>query len=349
MKNITTACGVIGGLLLIGTSSGAQETAQGAAHAPRMARLVQIDGARAQGRAPARGARPPLGPEVTESFSRTVKLGSKNGFELATGLGQVTITGTSGDDVRIEAVKRVRHQNADAGRALLQRVAVRISERGGLVEALTEITRAGQPVFVDYTISLPSRAAVGVKTFGGDIRVTNVKGELRIEAAGGNITLSSVGAIRKAKTLVGTVTITDAEGDDINAETTSGTLQVRNVRAESIELGAVTGNIIVSDVRCDRCTMKTISGNIEFTGPLVPGGRYDMQSNSGNVRLVPTGPASFDIEARTYGGKINSEFPLTASPGNPSREGILRGSYGDESGAILSLTSFTGSVTVARK
>ena len=46
MKNITTACGVIGGLLLIGTSSGAQETAQGAAHAPRMARLVQIDGAR---------------------------------------------------------------------------------------------------------------------------------------------------------------------------------------------------------------------------------------------------------------------------------------------------------------
>jgi DUF4097 and DUF4098 domain-containing protein YvlB len=227
---------------------------------------------------------------------------------------------------------------------MLQSVQIRITDRGGIIEALSEFTGRGA-VFVDYNVSLPTRASVTLKTFGGDIRISNVRGELRVETANGNVTLASVGRIRRARTIVGSMTITDAEGDEVNAETTAGALQVRNVRADTMELGTISGNLTVADSRCERCTFKTISGNIEFTGPLTRGGRYDFQSTKGNVRLVPTGPVSFDLEARTFQGRPQSDYPLKAMT---AREGTLRGSYGDEGGAVVSITSFSGTVAVVR-
>jgi hypothetical protein len=331
------------------TAPAAGQNASAGAGEPPVARLAQADAPRGARPGSQRAGRPPAAPEVTERFSRTVRLGAKEGFELATGVGQVVVTGTSGDDVRIDAVKRVRNANSDAGRALLQSVNIRITERGGLIEALTEFSGRREPVFVDYAVSLPTRASVSIKTIGGVIRVTNVKGELRAEAASGDIVLSSVGSIRRAKTLAGNVTISDTEGDEVIAETTVGTLQLRNVNARTVELGTVSGNMVVTDAQCERCTLKTLSGNIEFVGPLTRGGRYELQSNSGNIRLVPTGAPNFDLEARTFGGQLLTEFELKPDTTSPARQGTLRGSYGEEAGAILSLASFSGNVSIVRK
>lgn len=343
MKHLTCTLGALSALILMAapvSANGAPAWADAAA--------PQADGGQPPGPAPGRGGprgqRPPLAPEVTETVTRTVKLGPRNVFELATGVGQITLNGTSGDDIRIEAIKRVRHPNPETARGMLANLGVRITERGGLVEAVTEGRGS-----VDYTISLPMRASVGVKAIGGDIRITNVKGELRVETTNGRVTMSGVGSVRKAKTFAGDVTISDADGEEINADTPGGTLQLRNSRARSVELGSVSGNVFVVDTRCDRCAVKTIKGNVEFVGPLTRNGRYELQSNDGNVRLVPTGNVSFDLEARTFGGKITSEFRLTPDTTAPAREGILRGSYGAEGGAILSLTSFSGNVSIARK
>jgi hypothetical protein len=76
--------------------------------------------------------------------------------------------------------------------------------------------------------------------------------------------------------------------------------------------------------------------------------RYDITTNSGNIRLVPDGSVGFDLEATT-GGMLRSDYQLRSTtpnaPGSANR--FLRGAYGDGS-AILSLKSFTGNVTVAR-
>jgi hypothetical protein len=313
--------------------------------------LAQADGvpgrAGGQRRGPGRG----MPPEVTEKGTRSVRLGAKEGFELATGVGDITITGVPGDMVTIDTVKRVRHQDRDAGRAILSSITIRIIERGGLVEALTEVSGRGrQEVFVDYSVSLPTRASISLKTFGGTVRITNVKGEIRAEAPSGDMILSSVGRVRKAKTFGGNMTITDAEGEEVIAETLGGTLVARNLKARTIELGTFTGDMLVTDALCERCALKSVSGDIEFAGPLTMGGRYELQSNSGDVRLIPSGKPSFDLEARSIGGRLHSDFqPLKPNPTAPPQRGILRGSYGEGGGAILSLTSFTGNVSVIRR
>ena len=225
-------------------------------------------------------------------------------------------------------------------------------ERGGGVEVLTEQPTVRVPMQVDYAIEVPFATSVTLRSFGGPIRVADVKGELRIEASGGgDMTLSSVGRVRTAKSAAGNVTITNAEGDEVNAETLLGRLVVRDVKARSVELRSIGGPITIVDTLCDRCTANSVSGSIEFSGPLKPGGRYTLNSNAGDIRFIPSGGVGFDLEAMTSGA-LNNDYPLrtgrTAAPAPGSQARILRGIFLDGS-AILSLRSFTGNVSLIRK
>jgi len=63
------------------------------------------------------------GPEFTDTFSKTVRLGRSGTFELSNVAGDITVTGGGGDEVRIQAVKRVRRPNESDARAMLREIA----------------------------------------------------------------------------------------------------------------------------------------------------------------------------------------------------------------------------------
>src|SRR5688572_1468659 len=69
------------------------------------------------------------GPEYTEQISKTLRLGRNGTFDLQNLSGDIVVTGGGGNDVRVEATKRVRHQRESEARALLQSIVVRIDER----------------------------------------------------------------------------------------------------------------------------------------------------------------------------------------------------------------------------
>jgi hypothetical protein len=352
MTTFTRTLCALGGVAVLASPVASQQQDSGEKASPRSTVAGRLAQAGPASRPQRRGApaQRPTGPQVEETFSRTVPLGSRGAFELSTAAaGDVVIIGVEGSTVRISATKRARHRNEATARAALQAVTVRVVERGGFVETLTEVTqRTEVPVFVDYLVSVPSDANVSLRTFGGTLRVSNVRGELRADALAGDVALSGVSRVRNAKAFAGSLTISDSDGQEVNAETLGGTLQVRNVRARAIELSSVGGTILVADVQCERCTMTSVSGPLELSGPLTPGGRYEMRSNSGDIRLYPTGSTGFDIEAITLPGRVTSEFPLKTD--QTPRPGIraFYGTYGDGA-AILSLRTFGGSVSILRR
>jgi hypothetical protein len=302
----------------------------------------------------------PLPGWVQETVTRSVELGPRGIFVLKNSVGQVRITGTDGNMVRVTAIKRVREQNKDAGRALLQNIGIRLTERGGGVEVFTEHAPGNiTPTLVDYEITLPRAAKVTV-TNTGTVRIQNVKGELRAEAFAGNIWLINVGRVRQAKTYGsnqpnlppgGNVLIETAEGEDVSAETTfNGAVQLHNVRARNVDLHVLNGNVLASNVECEECEFNSFNGDIEFSGPLRRDARYDVVSSSGNIRMVVDGNVGFDLEAVGSSIRVAPEFQLkqTSSPSSPSSSGrSLLGTSGDAS-AIISMRTFKGSVTVAK-
>jgi len=141
----------------------------------------------------------------------------------------------------------------------------------------------------------------------------------------------------------------------VTASTVSGTLLARSVKARSVDLQSISGDVRLTDVQSDRTYVKSISGSIDFSGQLARNGRYEFQSHSGDVRVSPLGSQGFSLEASTFSGDLRSDFPLTMQGNSPNRANWrgpnrppLRGTFGD-GGAVISLQSFSGSITIVKR
>jgi hypothetical protein len=273
--------------------------------------------------------------EFTEQFSRTVRLGRDGVIDLETIAGDIIVTGGGGGDVRIDAVKRIRHANEDQAKSLLSQVRVDVFERPGRVQI-----RASFPPLrngggtVDYTLAVPSDADRVLKTGSGDVRVTNVNGELRTETVSGDLQ------------------ITGAEGNVV-AAVVSGDLVIRDVRSRSLRLNSVSGDIVASAIEVERADIGTVNGDIEYSGRLARTGRYELHTHAGEITVAPTNTPGFQVDATTFSGDITSAFQLTTGPSvqrgfNNSSNRTLRGTFGD-AGPALVLRTFNGDISIVRR
>lgn len=302
------------------------------------------------------------GDEQTERQTKSFKVGDRGDIDASNIAGDITITRGTGSEVTIETIKRSRSRSVDEAKAMLALVQVEITERNGHIEVRTQYPGGDQShregrrninVSVDINITAPGSTRVSARSISGDMKATDIRGDLSLETISGEVTISGASRITSAKSLSGDVTITDSQADgSFDANSLSGTVTVRKVRARGIELGSISGDIIAEDVECDRADLHSFSGNVEFGGSLAKNGRYDMKSHSGNIRLAVAGNTGFDVEASTFNGTVRSDLPLQSSgaerTSDAGRRRSLRGTYGDGS-AVVAITAFSGNVIIAKR
>jgi hypothetical protein len=280
------------------------------------------------------------GPEVTERFSKTSRVGRTGSLDLSNVAGDITVTGGSGDEIRIEAVKRARSRSGEDAQQLLNELRIDVIETGTRVEVRTQYprNRRNYSGLVDYTIAMPSGGSATLRSVSGDVRVTNVKGELRAESVSGNMVTSGATRLSLVKTVSGDIDVTDAAADgEVTVSTVSGDLTARGLKARAVDLSSVSGDVLLTDVTSERATVKTVSGGVEYSGPLTRNGRYEMTAHSGSIRLSVSETTGFELEATTFNGDVRSDFPLTLRAGPDDQGGgrrnrlnrSIRGSFGD--------------------
>jgi len=318
--------------------------------ADQFARLVE-QRFEQQGR---RGGGSGRGPEYTENFSRTVRIGRTGALDLQNVAGDISVTGGGGDDVRIEAVKRVRHPNEAEAKVLLSEIAIEVADRGGRVEVRTEYPRRRNwSGGVDFTLSVPRDASVALRSVSGTVKVTNINGELRAETVSGDIITMTAKKLRVAKTVSGDVEISESEADELSLGSVSGDVIVNRLKGNGFDAQTVSGDLRLTDVEIDHASIRSVSGDIDYSGRLARNGRYQFQSHSGDIRVTPADAKGFAIEASTFSGDVRSDYALTlqTSPGNsftPGRNRSVRGSFGD-AGATLTLQSFSGDIVIVKR
>ena len=318
--------------------------------ADQFARLVE-QRFEQQGR---RGGGSGRGPEYTENFSRTVRIGRTGALDLQNVAGDISVTGGGGDDVRIEAVKRVRHPNEAEAKVLLSEIAIEVADRGGRVEVRTEYPRRRNwSGGVDFTVSVPRDASVALRSVSGTVKVTNINGELRAETVSGDIIMMTAKKLRVAKTVSGDVEISESEADELSLGSVSGDVIVNRLKGNGFDAQSVSGDMRLTDVEIDHASIRSVSGDIDYSGRLARNGRYQFQSHSGDIRVTPADAKGFAIEASTFSGDVRSDYALTlqTSPANsftPGRNRSVRGSFGD-AGATLTLQSFSGDIVIVKQ
>ena len=298
--------------------------------------------------------------EQTDRQTKTVRIGTDGELTLGNIAGDITVTRANGGEATIEIVKTARARTVDEAREFLGLVTVTVTERSGRAEVKTVYpgdemrrnNRRNVNVSVAYTVSTPAGTRLTIGSISGSINASGIKGDVSANSISGSVHIANAGRIASAKSISGDVEILDTQTDGtMEVSSVSGTVTVRKVAARSIDVGSISGSVVVQDARCDRVQAHTISGDVEFGGTLAKGGRYELNSHSGDVRVALEGGTGFEVEATSFSGSIRSDFPVTIGGDRGqsfTRRKALRGVFGDGS-AVLSLTSFSGSVVITKR
>jgi hypothetical protein len=207
------------------------------------------------------------GPRETETIDRTVPLPANGTLRLKTFSGRVRITGGSGDQVVIKAVRR-------ATRDRLNDIKLEITTSGSTVEVDANHRvverRNDNVVETDFEIQVPSRARLDVKTFSAPVTVSGVNGSQNIDGFSSDITIESQEL---------------AEGAGIDVNTFSGDVRLR---LPATARGNISFNSFSGSFESDLPVTLNSSSRRNFRGSLNGGGNGDfrLKTFSGDVRIL---------------------------------------------------------------
>ena len=359
MERVMRQTGIAFTIVLAAAASAA---AQGPDHAMRVETRTEVRQQRPQPRVTVQAGRDRRDgrEEQSETFKKTVRLGSNGELDVSNITGDITIVRGGGNEATIEVTKVARAQTVEAARELLPLVKVEITDRANRAEIRTIYpsqenmfrNRRNINVAVNFVITAPAGTSVSAHSVTGNLRATEIAGELSLATTSGNVQVTRGRNVESAKSTSGSVEITETDSETpIEAGTISGNVIIRQVKAPRMELGTVSGNVNLQDVQCGRVEAQSLSGDVEFMGALVKGGRYELNSHSGNVRIALSGGTGFEVEANSWSGKVESEMQGLARHEPPRRgrqEKTLRGVVGDGS-AVLDITTFSGNVWIGKR
>jgi DUF4097 and DUF4098 domain-containing protein YvlB len=183
----------------------------------------------------------------------------------------------------------------------------------------------------------------------GDVRVTNIGGELRAQSVSGSITVASVRRVRELRSVSGTIDLSDGESDELTAHTLGGDVLVRNLKGRVLDLQTVSGDVRLMEVEVERARLESMAGDLDYSGRLARNGRYEFQTHSGDIRLSPSGNPGFDLHATSFSGALRSEYTLqTQQRDSRAPNQSLNGTFGDASAAVTA-QSFSGDILILKR
>ena len=296
--------------------------------------------------------------EQRETSTKNVRIGGSGILDISNMVGNVEISRGGGNEAVIEFTKVARARTQEEARSLLPLVTVEINSRGERAEIRTHYAGADSmrrhrnvSVAVNFRIAVPPNTRITARTISGNLRATDIRGELSLVTTSGNVEIGNAARVTSAKSTSGNVELFNIDSDvALDAGTISGDVRVRSAKARRMEISTVSGKVTVQDVDTERLAAQTLSGDVEFAGSLASGGRYDLKSHSGNVRVQVLGGSGFEVEANSWSGTVHSEFAIAGADAErrQGRRKTIRGVVGDGS-AVVNITTFSGNVYLVKK
>ncbi|MFQ6008611.1 MAG: DUF4097 domain-containing protein [Candidatus Zixiibacteriota bacterium] len=253
--------------------------------------------------------------------------------------GKVHISGGEEGQVIIEAVKRVRAANEEEAEEVADHIEIRVASSASDVTINTNYLKmlSRSPSFwqkvlgsgsdsygtVDYTISVPARSSIGIKSMAADIELSNIEGEIVID--------NTVGSTR-GEFLFGPITVRQSQGE-IDLQWIEGDIHVRS-SSSTVAIKQVHGAIDVF----------TQTGNVNIQTELTSPRDYFVETTSGAITFSIPEAASGLLRMETQEGAIQTEVPIIIKSVAHRR---VVGEIG-MGGPTITLSTLSGDVTLAR-
>ncbi len=253
------------------------------------------------------------GDGTTYDKSYTVSAGGK--LVIQSDVGDVSVRGTEGQEVKIHVtVRGSDHQ--------VKRFKVNSSQDGSVITVKGMMDRmhfnwfGNESPDVRFDIEVPKEFDLRLGTAGGNILLTDVKGQIDGETSGGDLDITQVEGTVRLSTSGGDVKVRHGSGD-YRVETSGGNIVSQDVSGPfhcetsggNIDLHEIDGNVYAS----------TSGGNI--IASLKDNKGVDLSTSGGNVSLRLPKSITADVNAEASGGDVSCDFPFSGT----MREGKMHG------------------------
>jgi DUF4097 and DUF4098 domain-containing protein YvlB len=183
-----------------------------------------------------------------------------------------------------------------------------------------------------------------LKTSGGSIELGHAESDATLHTAAGSITIRDTKAKLSAKSSGGHITLGKAEGP-AELETAAGSIHVDTANAR-LDLKTAGGSIDVGNAR-EAVVARTAAGSISVKFIGQPGEDCNLSTAGGGITVTLPEDASFDVEAATLGGRIHTDLPITTTVTGGYGKDVLKGKL-NKGGHSLILKTSAGNISIKK-
>jgi DUF4097 and DUF4098 domain-containing protein YvlB len=299
---------------------------------------------------------------ITKSFA--VKAGGK--LSLNVDRGSIHITTSDSDKVDVKITRELKQASSNEAKRVFEQHKIELTSKDNEVkiEAENPQKRFGfnnpfNRLQVDYTITIPAKFDIDVRTAGGNIEVADLEGKAAVHTSGGNLKLGTIKGPLKAHTSGGHITLTRTEGDT-DVSTSGGDLRLGEVAGSLVahtsggnitlekNKGSVKASTSGGDIRVKDAygpvSAHTSGGNVSAHLNTQPTEGCSLKTSGGNVDVLLAGNLALDLDAHTSGGRLDSDFPGTL---NKQKTRLIAQINGGGPGLVLETSG--GNVSIRKK
>jgi DUF4097 and DUF4098 domain-containing protein YvlB len=294
---------------------------------------------------------------ITKSFA--VKPGGK--LVMNVDRGSIHVTTSDSEKVDVKITRELKNASVAQTKHVLEQHKVEFTtgDNEVKIEASSPKQFYGSNPFnrlqVDYTIAIPAKFDIDLRTAGGHIEVADLEGKAELYTSGGNLDIATLKGPLKAHTSGGHISIAKVEGEatvdtsggnvhagevtgNLVAHTSGGHITLDKVKG-SVKATTSGGNIEVKDATAS-VNARTSGGHISARLNSQPKEGCSLKTSGGNVDVSLAPNLAFNLDAHTGGGRVTSDFPgdfnkqhtrLTAQINNGGPELVLETSGGNVS------------------
>jgi DUF4097 and DUF4098 domain-containing protein YvlB len=264
--------------------------------------------------------------EMAGSLDTTVAFDARGVVIVTCPQGAVIVTGSDRNEIKV----RARTENG----------AIRFTSNG--MRATLEPASGRGCNDGRFEVTVPAGARVTARSWSGSVSVKGVRGDLETRTQSADIDIRDAGRI-DVESLSGDVTIHGVTGESM-IHTVSGDIELGTARGD-VEIETVSGDIDLRDVVAKQIRTHTTSGDVDFSGQILPDGRYEYNTHSGEIRLALPADVGAQLNIATFNGGIESDFPITLQAGKDHDNKRLSFTLGQGTARITAET-FSGDITL---
>ena len=299
-----------------------------------------------------------------ENISQQIDVPSGGKLIVDVDFGTVQVGAGADGKVALEGHRVVEFGNETKEKEYLAGAPITVTKEGNVVmvrsrrkESWINWNFGHSRMDASYTLHVPKKFDLDLRTSGGDIAAVDLSGNLKAHTSGGKLEFANLEGTLTADTSGGSIKVEGCQcpieiktsGGDISvvngsgvlhAQTSGGHIDVHNLSGDA-DLETSGGNLTLEKIK-GKLVGRTSGGSIHTSFPGEVVGDTRLRTSAGNIELAVPENAGLDIDARTHVGNVTSELPLTTmEAGREHLRGKLNGG-----GKSVVLETSAGNITL---